>query len=113
MPIEPSNRKSVTEEHAPEPHDSPRAPRFPGSFIRSRWNGSVPVSQMLWKDMLVHGTTINIVAGLLGLALLASGAPTALGVAAFFAPLPYNVFVFAALWKAAAGLVWLLVVTII
>jgi hypothetical protein len=100
--------------------------RFPVSFFRSRWRGSVPLRHLLLHDMLIYGTTINVVAALLGLLLFASDAPTALATIVYLAPLPYNVFLFAALWKSAAdaaepwasiarivGLLWLVAAALI
>ena len=63
----------------------------------------MPLGRLLWQDMLVYGSTINVAATLLSLLLLAWGAPTALAVTVHFAPLPYNLFLFAAVWKSAAG----------
>jgi hypothetical protein len=76
--------------------------------------------------MLIYGTTINVVAALLGMLLFAGNAPTALAAAVYFAPLPYNLFLFAAVWRSAAhaaepwastariaGILWLIATTII
>lgn len=76
--------------------------------------------------MIVHGTTINILAALLGLVLFARDAPTALGATVYFAPVPYNLFLLAALWRTAArsrepwaqaaqiaGFVWFLVMLVL
>ena len=108
------------------PPDGAADRRFPLSFFLSRWRGSVPLGQLFWKDMLIYGTTINVAAALLGLLLFAWDAPTALAATVYFAPLPYNVFLFAALWKSSAvadetwalltriaGLLWLMAVTVI
>jgi hypothetical protein len=113
-------------------HDTPeprgRAPnrRFPVPFFESRWRGSVPLGHLFWQDMLVYGTAINVVSALLASVLFAQDAPTTLAATIYFAPLPYNVFLFAALWKSAAdadepwasaarvaGLLWVIVATII
>lgn len=83
-------------------HPTKLSGRFPVSFVHSRWSGRIPLSRLLWTDMLLHGTTVNIVAALAGLLLLAQEAPTALGASVYFAPLPYNLFLLAALWRAAA-----------
>ena len=109
-----------------EPADRENARRLPGSFFRSRWHGDVPLGRLFWQDMLIYGTAINAMAALMALLLFAWDTPTALGVAVYFAPLPYNLFLFAALWKSAAaarepwasaaritGLLWLIVAILV
>jgi hypothetical protein len=96
-------------------------PPAPGNFFARRWHGQVPLATLLWRDMLGVGTLINIVATVLALAVMVQGAPPAVAVALHFAPLPYNVFLFAAVWRSphrdfvtgaiAAG--WLAAVTLI
>lgn len=96
------------------------------SFFRSRWRGDVPLGRLFWQDILIYGTTINIVAALFASFLFVQDAPTAVAAIIYFAPLPYNIFLFAALWKSAAaaaepsasaariaGLLWVVVMTII
>jgi hypothetical protein len=113
-------------DHTLRPQKGAAERRFPASFFLSRWHGLVPPGQLLWKDMLIYGTTINVATALLGLLLFASDAPTALAATVYFAPLPYNLFLFAALWKSAAvaeepwalltrvaALLWLVAVTVI
>ena len=109
-----------------EPADSGSARHSPASFFRSRWRGHVPLGRLFWQDMLIYGTAINALAALVALLLFAWDAPTALGVVVYFAPLPYNLFLFAAVWKAAAmakepwssaarisALLWLIVATMV
>ena len=57
------------------------------------------MATLFWRDMIVVGTLINAVATLS--ALIAATQGIALGVAAaiHFAPLPYNVFLFAAVGR--------------
>ena len=113
-------------ENTLEPPGSPTPQRLPASFFHSRWRGSVPLGLLLWRDMLLYGTTINVAAAFFGLVLFASNAPTALAATVYFAPVPFNVFLFVALWKTAAGaeeplastarivgLLWLIAATII
>ena len=61
----------------------------------------MPLSRVLWHDMLVVGTVVNVATGLAGLLLFANEAPTALAASVYFAPLPYNVFLLAAVWRGA------------
>lgn len=92
-----------------------------GNFFSRRWNGQVPLTALLWRDMIGVGTLINLVATVLALAVMIQGAHPALAVALHFAPMPYNVFLFAAVWRSphrdvvtgaiAAG--WLAAVTLI
>jgi hypothetical protein len=91
-----------------------------GYFAR-RWRGEVPAPVLLWRDMLLVGTVLNLVATFTALMLIAQGVPTPWAVALHFAPVPYNVFLFAALGRApqrtplAMGLaaVWLAVMTLV
>jgi hypothetical protein len=71
------------------------------SFFRSRWRGTVALEQLLWRDMLLHGSAINLVLGLASLILFATEASDAIAATVHFAPLPYNVFLLAAVWRAA------------
>lgn len=61
-------------------------------FFRMRWQGTVPMRRLFWRDLLLVGSVINGVASVVGLALLAGGAPAWLAVALHFAPVPYNLF---------------------
>lgn len=68
-------------------------------FFRLRWQGAVPMRRLFWRDLLVIGSLINLVASVSGLALLAGGAPAWLAVALHFAPLPYNLFLLLAVGR--------------
>jgi hypothetical protein len=88
-------------------------------FIR-RWRGKVALSVLLWRDMLGVATLINLSATMAALALAAQGMPLVFAAALHFAPLPYNLFLFAALWRmpqrtafaSGIGLAWLAVMTL-
>ena len=90
-------------------------------FFSRRWRGQVPCGALFWRDMVLVGGSVNLLFGFLALALMAVGAPLAVVVAAHFAPLPYNLFLFAALWRlpgrplwlSAAAIGWLLLATLI
>ena len=73
-------------------------------FVRSRWRGDVPLALLFWRDMLLCGSALNLVAALAAFLLLAAGVPTALAALVFFSPLPVNVFLAGAVWRTAAGL---------
>lgn len=94
---------------------------FPSDYFSSRWRGQVPLAVVFWRDMLGVGTVINLIATILALAAIVQGAHAGLAVALHFAPMPYNLFLFAVIWRApdrnvftssvAAG--WLAVMTLI
>jgi hypothetical protein len=69
-------------------------------FFSSRWRGDVPLSRVFWLDMLGIGTVINLLASLAALILLAQKVDPRIAVALHFAPLPYNLFLFMAVWRA-------------
>lgn len=107
---------------SPEGVEHPPAKRQRASFFTSRWRGDVPLRQLLWQDAVIYGTAINIATTLVAMLLFARDAPTALAVFIWFSPVPYNIFLFAAIWKTAGsaaepwasaaritGLLWLLV----
>jgi hypothetical protein len=92
----------------------------PDNFFSRRWYGEVPLAALLWRDMFGVGTMVNLIATILALAAIIQGAHAGLAVALHFAPIPYNLFLFAVIWRApdrnfiaaamAAG--WLLIVTV-
>lgn len=93
----------------------------PNGFFARRWRGQVAWPTLFWRDMLAVGTVLNLAASFGALALLALGAPGAVAMALHFAPAPYNLFLFLALWRlsqrpaavVAAALAWLVVVTVV
>lgn len=68
-------------------------------FFALRWQGGVPLRVLFWRDMIVVGGAVNLCASFAALLLAALGAPLGLAVAVHLAPLPYNVFLFAALCR--------------
>lgn len=68
-------------------------------YFSRRWRGQVPSAVLLWRDMLGVGTVVNLVATILALAAIIQGAHTGLAVALHLALMPYNLFLFAALWR--------------
>lgn len=68
-------------------------------FFSRRWRGDVPLSRVFWLDMLGIGTVINLLASLAALILLSQKVDPRIAVALHFAPLPYNVFLFMAVWR--------------
>ena len=71
--------------------------------------------------MLGAGTLVNVLLSFLALMMAAKGAPGGLAAAVHFAPLPYNLFLVAALWRlpgrpqamALFAVIWLVLMTIV
>lgn len=90
-------------------------------FFARRWRGEVAWRRLYWRDMLGIGTLINVLATLVALALATQDLPRAYAVAMHFAPVPYNLFLFAALTRTpgrtglgmAAGLTWLVLMSLV
>jgi len=76
---------------------------YMNGFIASRLNGEVPLETVFWRDMIVVGTVINVLATGLSMVLYVAEAPTVLGLLVFFSPLPWNLFLMACVWKAAGS----------
>jgi hypothetical protein len=96
-------------------------PPSTGHFFSRRWRGQAPLRQLFWRDMLVVGSLGNLLFTFVALMLAAQGAGTTTAALVHFAPLPYNLFLFAALLRSpqcrsahqAAGFVWLVVMTLV
>lgn len=92
-----------------------------GNFFSRRWRGQVPVRRLFWRDMLLVGSLVNLMATFVALMVAAQGAGTGAAALVHFAPLPYNLFLFAALQRSpqrsrvqfGIGLVWLALMTLI
>lgn len=93
---------------------------FGGYFLR-RWKGQVNWTLLLWLDMLGVGTAVNLAATFLALIAAIQHAPTLVVALVHFAPVPYNLFLFAALWRmpqrpagaVIIALIWLILVTVV
>ncbi|MHB8056535.1 MAG: hypothetical protein ACYDHC_01430 [Desulfuromonadaceae bacterium] len=93
----------------------------PADYFTRRWRGQVPLAALLWRDMLGVGTGVNLTATLFVLAAIIQGAHAGFAVALHLAPIPYNLFLFAAVWRApdrnilnvAIAAVWLIVMTFV
>jgi hypothetical protein len=89
---------------APIPQDpSKNAPsnegRGPLRYLGRLWRAEVPLRQVFWRDTIVVGSFLNVAA--IGLAFLvaALGLPTGVGIAIYLSPIPYSVFLVAAVWR--------------
>lgn len=64
--------------------------------------GEVPLERVFWHDMLLVGTMVNIVLGAVALIVYLNDGPGWLALFIFLSPLPYNLFLTLAVWRAAA-----------
>jgi len=55
---------------------------------------------VLWRDMLCVGTVVNMLATFIALVAISQGAQSWTVATIHFAPLPYNIFLFAAVGRA-------------
>ncbi len=99
---------------------APATETRPG-FLGRRWHGHLPLPRLLWREMLGWGTAVNLAFSALALGLLAAGVSAGVAVAVHFAPLPWNLFIVAAVWRhaqsrafsRALAAVWLLAMTVV
>ena len=90
-------------------------------FFARRWRGEVPMRTLLGRDVLAVGTAVNLLATFGAVIAVAQQAPAWLAAAVHFGPLPYNLFLFAAVNRSprrttaavAAAAVWLAVMTVV
>ncbi|MER2534607.1 MAG: hypothetical protein ABTQ31_05520 [Rhizobiaceae bacterium] len=76
------------------------AARSVGFFAR-RWRREVSLGRLLWLDMLLVGSALNVAAAFAGLMALGFKAGLPVALALMHAPLPYNIFLVAAVWRRA------------
>ena len=69
------------------------------SFFASRWRGEAPLDRLFWRDMLLFGTLLNLLTTAAAVVLLGMKAAMAAVLAVHFLPLPYNIFLFASVWR--------------
>jgi hypothetical protein len=70
-------------------------------FFTSRWRREVSLGRLVWLDMMLVGTLLNVVAHFAGLMALGFKADLWVALAIMQAPLPYNIFLVAAVWRTA------------
>jgi hypothetical protein len=98
----------------------------PFAFFRRRWRRQAPLKLLFWRDMVVVGTAINVATAVASLMALGMKAGLPLAMFIFFAPLPYNIFLVAAVWRTAdlaeastassvrfGAMLWLVVATLL
>jgi hypothetical protein len=96
------------------------------SFFASRWRGEAPLDRLFWRDMVLVGTVLNLLTTAAAILLLGLKLSMAIVLAVHFSPVPYNLFLFAAVWRTAdaagnaraaffrsGALLWLVAATII
>lgn len=98
------------------------------TWLRRMWAGEVPLARAFWDYAVLYGLLLNLAATGAAFAVFAADASTALGMAVFLLPFPYNLFVVVAVWRSAgrypgprhwadlariAVIVWMLAVTLI
>jgi len=71
----------------------------PGNFFSRRWNAQLPLSVLLWRDMLGVGTLVNVFASFIAMVLIAQDVHAGYALAVHLAPMPYNLFLFSALQR--------------
>jgi hypothetical protein len=81
------------------PTDAAGPRPVPGHF-RRLWCAESPLWRVVLVDMLVWGTLLNLCAGGISLTLIANDAPDWMALASFLVPLPYNLFLCVAVWRA-------------
>jgi hypothetical protein len=77
------------------------APRSPIAYPGALWRGELPLSLVLWRDMALVGTVVNIAAMGAAFFAIALGASMMTFIVIHFLPVPYNIFLVAAVWRAA------------
>lgn len=70
-------------------------------FLGARWRGEIPLSRLFWRDMVLVASAINLATTIAALAVLGMKAPAWAAFAVHFAALPYNLFLFLAVWRTA------------
>ncbi len=69
------------------------------SFLLSRWRGEAPLETVFLRDMLLVGTGLTIAAAVAAHAMRDAGMAEALAVAVSMLPVPWNMFLFYAVWR--------------
>ncbi len=70
------------------------------TFITQRWHGRIGWPTLFWRDLLLIGTGLNVVMTGTALALLSQDVPIQWVLLAHLLPLPYNLLIVSALWRA-------------
>ncbi len=68
-------------------------------FFTDRWHSEVDLGVLLWRDMLIFGTLVNLAAGFTGILMLIQEVPPVWALAVHLAPVPYNIFLLLSVWR--------------
>ena len=68
-------------------------------YLKSRWRGEADFQLLLWRDVLVVGTLINLIAGFAAFILFTRDAAPIWALTVHFSPVPYNVFLLLSVWR--------------
>lgn len=71
------------------------------AFFTTRWRRQVSLDRLVWVDMILVGSAINLATTFVSLMMLGFKAPTLVALATHFAAIPYNAFLYAAVWRTA------------
>lgn len=90
------------------------------SALRSRWSGELGLARVLWIDMLLIGTLVNLLATFGALIVASQAGSGALAAFVHFAPLPLNIWLLVVVLRArartpvalAVAIVWFVAMTI-
>ena len=69
------------------------------AWATRRWRGEVPLRTLLWRDLMLVGTLVNLLFTGVGLAVFAITDQIGWAVALHFAPLPWNLFMVVCVWR--------------
>ena len=70
------------------------------NFLRQRWQARVAWQTLFWRDLLMIGTGLNVLMTGTALVLMLQDAPMHWVLLAHLSPLPYNLLIVSALWRA-------------
>jgi hypothetical protein len=70
------------------------------TFFTQRWQGRIGWRRLFWRDLLIVGTSLNLLMTGLALALLSQDVAIQWVLLAHLLPLPYNLLIVSAIWSA-------------
>ena len=73
-------------------------------FFSERLANHIPLKTLFWRDMILFGAVLNLIFLFLALVLAANGWPGWVAFLIFLLPLPYTIFIWHCVWRAAADL---------
>jgi len=70
-------------------------------FLARRWHGEIDLGTLFWRDTILVATAINLAFAVASLLLLAADVPGPVAFLIYVLPVPYNLFLFACVWRQA------------